>query len=154
MHASDLVEPLPTARLDDDLLSAIRMVLQQGLPGLVAADERGTVIACVSLVDLVRVALPRYLRDAPVLVRTVDEGSADRVAAALVGARVADAVEEAATRTPVVRPSATAVELAEIMARQRCSLVLVDSEGDGPRGVVTANRLLDLLVAGAEGPPR
>lgn len=154
MHAADVVESLPTALPGDDVLSAVRMVSQRGLPGLVVADERGEVVGCLSSVDLLRLALPRYLREDPGLARVFDEEHADRIAAALVGTRVGDVVGEARDRVPMARPRATVVELAELMARWSCPLVVVEKEEGGTLGVVTANRLLELLVAAAGGAPR
>jgi CBS domain-containing protein len=154
MRAAGVVETLPTARLDDDILSAVGLVLRHGLPGLVAADEHGLVVGCVSSVDLLRLALPRYLRGEPALARTFDEGRADRIAAALAGIRVGDVVDEAAGWIPSARPQATLVEVVELMARQRCPLVLVEKEEGGVLGVVTANRLIELLVTAVAGPTR
>ena len=152
MFAAGAVETLPGARLDDDVLSAVRRALQHGLPGLVAADERGEVVGCLSWVDLIRLVLPGYLREEPRLARTFDEEHADRIAATLVGTRVGDVISGAAHRTPIARPQATAVELAELMARHRCPLVLVEKETGGILGIVTASRLLELLVAAAAEP--
>jgi CBS domain-containing protein len=154
MRASDIVESMPTVGLDDDLLSAIREILRRGLPGLIAADQHGSVVGCLSMVDLVGVALPGYLRDTPTLARAIDEGYADRLAAGLAGTRVSEAIGEAARTAPVVRPEATAVELAEIIVRHRSAVVLVRGDDGHARGVVTADRLLAALVAQAEGTPQ
>lgn len=150
MHAADVIETLPTARVDDDVLSAVRMVSRRGLPGLVVADERGEVVGCMSSVDLLRLALPRYLRDEPGLARVFDEEHADRIAAQLAGIRIRDVVGETADRIPTARQRATVVELAELMVRRRCAIVLVEGEEGGTLGIVTANRLLELLAAAAE----
>ena len=154
MLAADVVETLPTARPGDEVLSAVQMVSQRGLPGLVVADERGEVLGCLSSVDLLRLALPRYLMEDPGLARVFDEEHADRIAAALVGTRVSDVLGRARDRVPMARPRATVVELAELMARWCCPLVVVQKEGGGTLGVVTANRLLELLVAAAGDAPR
>jgi CBS-domain-containing membrane protein len=150
MFAAGAVETLPGARLDDDALSAVRLALRRGLPGLVAADERGEVVDCLSWVDLIRLVLPGYVRGEPRLARTFDEEHADRIAATLVGTRVRDVIGGPRTRAPTARPQATAVELAELMARHRCPLVLVENQAGGILGIVTASHLLELLVAAAE----
>lgn len=154
MHAVDVVETLPAARLDDAILPAMLMVLQRGLPGLAIADERGHVVACMSSVDLLRLVLPRYLHDQPHLARVFDEQHADRVAERLAQTPVRDVVGETAGRVPVVRPEATVVEIAEMMARQCCPLAMVEREGGGTLGIVTANRLLEVLVAAVGDQPR
>jgi CBS domain-containing protein len=154
MHAAGVVETLPTAHLDDDVLPAIRMVLRHALPGIVIADASGAVVCYLSSTDLLRLALPGYLRDEPGLARVLDEEHADRIAAALVGARVGEVVGDCGDRIPVAGPQASVVELAELMARRRCPLVLVEREDGEMLGMVTANRLLDLIVTAAEDPSR
>ncbi|MDQ4093991.1 MAG: CBS domain-containing protein [Actinomycetota bacterium] len=150
MRAANVVETLPTARPGDDVLSAVGMVSRHGLPGLVVADERGEVVGCMSSIDLLRLALPPYVRADPGLARVFDEEHADRIAAALAGTRVRDVVGEATDRIPMAPPQATVVELAELMARKCCPLVLVEKAEGGTLGIITVNRLLKLLVAAAE----
>ncbi|WP_116103775.1 CBS domain-containing protein [Amycolatopsis thermalba] len=150
MHAADVVEPLPTARLDEAALSAARTLARHGRPALAVLDEQDQVVGCLSALDLVRLALPRYLRDEPCLARTFDEAHADRVVATLATTAVRDVIGEVAARIPVARPDATVVELAEMMARQSCPAVLVERSAGGAAGVVTASRLLELLVSAVE----
>jgi CBS domain-containing protein len=151
MHAADVVETIPTARPDDEVLSAVRMVCRHGLPGLVVADERGDLVGCLSSIDLLRLVLPRYLQDDPGLARVFDEEHADRIAAALAGTSVRD-VAGAMKRVPMVRSEATVVEIAELMVLRSCPIVLVKGEDGGTLGVVTANRLLLLLMDAVEAP--
>jgi len=150
MRAADVAESLPTARLDDDVLPAMRMVSRHNLPGLVVADEHGHVVACAATVDLLRLALPRHLWNEPCLARVFDEAYADRIGAKLTGTRIRDVVGEIAGRIPLARPEATVVELAELMARRGCPLVLVGTEEGHVVGIVTANRLLQALAAAVE----
>ncbi len=151
MHAADVIENLPTVSPGDDALSAVLIVARQRLPGLIVADHQGAVVSCVTSTDLLRAALPRYLREEPNLARVLDEKHADGIAAALVGACVGDVVRDIADRVPVARPRATVVEVAELMVQWCCPLVLV-AEKNGPHlGVVTANGLLALLAAKAQG---
>lgn len=149
MHAADVVEELSAARPDDDVLSAVRTVCENGLPGLVVVDDQGDVVGCIPSIDLLRLAMPRYLQDDPGLARVFDEDYADHIAARLIGTRVRDLLGEAMNRVPVARPRATVVEVAELMVVWSCPLVVVEKEGGGTLGVVTANRLLDLFVTGA-----
>lgn len=148
MHAADIVENLPTAGLDDEILSAISTLVQHRLPGLAVVDEQAHVVGCVSAVDLLRASLPRYLHGDSRLGRVLDESAADQIVRTLAGVRVRDAVRELAP-VPAVRPQATAVELAELMAERGSPIVLVETEGAGTPGVVTVNHLLELLVAAA-----
>jgi len=153
MHAADVVEDLPTVRPDHDVLTAVRMVAERHLPGLVVVDDHDQVVGCMSLIDLLRVALPRYLRDDPNLARVFDEEHADRIAATLVGTRVGEVMADVADRIPVARPRATLVELAELMVQWSCPLVLVKQRDGATLGVVSADRLLRLLADNAKEPP-
>jgi hypothetical protein len=112
VHAADVVETLPTARLGDEFLSAVRMLSRDRLPGLVVSDEQGVVVGCVWSIDLLRLVLPRYTLDQPILARVFDENHADRIATDLVHTRGRDVVGELIGRAPIVRPRATVVELA------------------------------------------
>jgi CBS-domain-containing membrane protein len=149
MHAADIVESLPTAGLDDEVLTALRTTVRHRLPGLVVTDETGSVVGCVSSIDLLRVTLPRYLHGDPRLARVIDETSADRIARTLTGVRIRDVFGHL-DQVPGVRPQATVVELAEVMAARGCPIVLVEREDGGVPGTVTVNRLLELLVAAAD----
>lgn len=151
MRASDVVQTLPAARLVDAVLPAMRTVARRDLPGLVVVDEQDRVVACVLLSDLVGLVLPRYMRDEACLARTFGEADADRIAEWLMGASVGDVVGEVEEQIPVVRADATLVELAETMSRQRCALVMVEQRETGVLGVVTAGRLLEVLVDAAMG---
>ncbi len=153
MHAADVIEPLPTAGLDDAVLSAARMVSEHGLPGLAVVDEQHHLVACVSSVDLLSLAVPGYLRDDPGLAAVFDEGYSDTIAAVLVGTRIRDVVSRVADRVPVARSRATLVELAEMMTRRCSPLVMVEQEGRA-LGIVTVNRLLAVLVAAVGDAPR
>ena len=150
MRAADVIEALPTVPRFD-LLSAVRLVVARRLPGLVVADERGQVIGCMSLIDLLRVALPRYLHEDPNLARVFDDEHADRIAATLVGSRVGDVMGRTAERIPSARAGATLVELAELMVQWSCPLLVVAREDGATLGVVSANGLLALLAATAQG---
>lgn len=152
MHAADLVESLPTAGLDDDILTALRTTVRHRSPGLAITDETGGVVGCVSSVDLLRVILPRYLHGDPRLARVLDESSADRIARTMTGIQVRDVIGQL-ERIPGVRPHATVVELAEVMAERGCAIVLVEAGDGGVPGTVTVNRLLELLVTAADEAP-
>lgn len=150
MQAGDVVETLPTALPDDDVLTAVQMVVRQGLPGLAVADEQGRVVGGISSINLLRVVLPHYFFDDPSLAQVIDESHADRIAAELVGKRVRDVLERVTERIPRVRATATVVELGAIMALRRSPFALVEREEGGMLGIVTANRLLGLLADAVE----
>ncbi len=149
MHAADVAETLPTTTVDDNVLAAVRKMTAARMPALLVADDKGQFVGCASTIDLLAAALPRYFLENRNLAWLVDERSADRVAARLVGVRVGDVLGEC--RVPVAGPDATVVELAELMVEWRSGVVLV-KDGATAVGVVSAERLLELLVAAAEEP--
>jgi hypothetical protein len=63
-------------------------------------------------------------------------------------------VGERANWIPNARPQATLVEITEQMARWRSPIVLVEGEEGGVLGLVTANRVLELVLAGTGERPR
>lgn len=150
MRAADVMEPLHSARLDDALLPVLRMVAQQRLPGLAVVDEGDRVVTCLSTVDLVGLVLPAYLHSQPGLARVFDEQTADRSCILRVDSLLRAVVGEVVNRVPVARPHATVVELAELMARRNCALVLVKTDDGRDLGVVTAHQLLGALAVAAE----
>jgi CBS domain-containing protein len=154
MHASDVVESIPSARLDDAVLPAVRMVLRHDLPGLIVIDEQGRAVAGISSVDLLRATLPRYVRNEPCIARLYGEEHGDLIAAQLAGASVRDVIGDIAGRIPVARRQATLVEVAEMMARLCCPVVLVERDADSMLGMVTANGLLKVLLAAVEDSPQ
>lgn len=151
MHAAEVAQDLPVVRIGESAMSAIRVVVAHGLPGLVITDETNRVVACVSAADLLRLVLPDYLRGRPCLSRVLGEDVADRIAARLVDVPLRQVVTECTGSVPEARSEATLVELAELMSRRGCTLALVRSDGGGVSGVVTLHRLLEALVAGAAG---
>nr|WP_198151643.1 hypothetical protein [Kibdelosporangium sp. MJ126-NF4] len=103
--------------------------------------------------DLLRAVLPNYVRDEPCLARLYGEEHGDLIAARLMGLSIHEVIGGLAGRIPVARRQATLVELAEMMARLGCSVVLVERDADSMLGMVTANGLLKALVAAVEGRP-
>jgi CBS domain-containing protein len=151
MHAAEVAQSLPVAHLDDTAMSAVQVVVAQGVPGLVVTDEADQVVACVSAVDLLRLVLPDYLRGRPCLSRVIEEDVADRIAARLTDVPLRQVVTETEGGVPEARAEATLVELAELMGRRGCALALVRADTGGAHGVVTVHRLLEALAAGAAG---
>lgn len=143
MRAADLAQAVPVVRATDDLVTAMRRMGTDGLPGLVVAVGSSFVVVPAS--QVLRAALPRYLLDDAALARVWDEASADRLAERLAGLHVADllAALEVDPDAPaaVVDSGATAVEMAAVMAEAHVPLVAVVDDG-ALVGVVTAISLI------------
>ncbi|MFN8167648.1 MAG: hypothetical protein U0S36_02565 [Candidatus Nanopelagicales bacterium] len=148
MHAAELVVPAPVVRLDDPVLTALQVLLDSGLPGLVVRDGDRHLVVPGS--QVLRVALPRYVRDDPSLSRVWDEASADALVAQVAGLTVADLMEaldlDEGSPTTMVGADATTIEVAAVMSAAHVPLVAVLDAGRF-MGVVTVEALVAHLVS-------
>ncbi|GAU71149.1 hypothetical protein SSP35_28_00240 [Streptomyces sp. NBRC 110611] len=153
MRARDLAEPYSSIRSDADAVEAVRLLVDQRLPGVLVVGPTGRPYAILPASDLVRTLVPGYVQEDPLLAEVIDEPHADRLCRALRGRSVADCLPLGRPYLPTTGPDSTAVEIAELMARLRTPLVAV-VEPSGPDqgqliGVVTATRLLQYLLQAA-----
>ncbi|WP_151483947.1 CBS domain-containing protein [Streptomyces albicerus] len=152
MRARDLAQPYASIGADRDAATAVRLMIDGRLPGLLVADSEGLPYAILSGDQVVRAHLPFYVWEDPVLARVIDEPYADRIGQALAGRRIADCLPPGRPFLPAVAPDSTAIEVAELMARTRSHLVaVVERRGHGaPRllGIITTARLLEQLHSG------
>lgn len=150
MRARDLAEPYVSVSHDADAIDAVRLIVEQRLPGLLVTDSAGQPYAALPVCDVVRALVPGYVREDRGLARVIDERHADHLCSALGGRTVADCLPVRRPLLPAAAPDWTAVELAELMARSRSPFIAVieRSEEDPGRllGVVTAARLLERLL--------
>jgi CBS domain-containing protein len=147
VRARELAVPAPVVESDRLVGDALRVLLSAGLPGLVVHDASGFLVIPAS--QVLRVALPRYVRDDPSLARVWDEASADALSSRLDALTVADLVQalDRQERTPdtAVDGDATLVEVAAVMAAAHVPLVAVVDDGRF-LGVVTVNGLVERLL--------
>lgn len=145
MHAEELARPYPTVGLDTDAAEAVRSLTERERPALIVVDERDHPVAVLPASQVLRGAIPRYVQDDPALARVIDESFADQMTAWLADKTVADLMPTKRTPLPVVAPDDTVLEIAAVMAANRCPLVAVVEDGpDGPRllGAVSAGELV------------
>lgn len=147
MRARDLAVPAPVVEPDQRLSDALRVLVSAGLPGLVVAQGDGYLVIPAS--QVLRVALPSYVRDDPSLARVWDEASSDSLASTLAHLTVADLVR-ALDRHPrepatAVDGDATLLEIAAVLSAAHVPLVAVVDDGEF-LGVVSVNRIVDRLV--------
>jgi hypothetical protein len=133
MHAADIAEPYPVVGVDTSALVAARLIARDRLPGLVVTERDGTPKAVLPASEVVRFMVP-----------------AERIAARLGRATVADLLPAKPVELPVLKADDTLVELAAIMARLRSPLCAV-MQGTTVLGVVTAARLLELVCGEQPG---
>ncbi|MDG9715608.1 CBS domain-containing protein [Streptomyces sp. DH24] len=156
MRARDLAEPYVSVAKDADAIEAVRLIVEQRLPGLLVTDSEGQPYAALPAHDVVRTLVPGYVQEDRGLARVIDEPHADRLCRALQGRTVADCLPVGRPFLPTADSDWTAVEVAELMARTRSPLIaVVERTGHGSGrlvGVITAAGLLERLLQVAHMP--
>lgn len=145
MHGSEIVEEFPVVALDSSALEAAQLLAEHRLPGLIVTDEKGRPSTILPASQVVRFLVPSYVQDDPSLARVIAESDADKVAAKLDGVSVRKLLPDAPKEQPIVNGDDTVLEIAAIMARLRCPLVVV-VDGEEVLGAVTASRLIELAL--------
>ena len=145
MHGDQIAEEFPVVSLDSGALDAVRLLAERRLPGLIVTDKQGRPFSVLPASQVVRFLVPSYVQDDPSLARVIDETLADRVADRLAGATVRKLLPAEPKELPVVNHDDTILEIAAIMARLRCPLVVVTKD-DQIIGAITASRLLELAL--------
>lgn len=150
MRARDLAEPYVSASKDTDAIEAVRLSVEQNLPGLMVMDSVGQPYTALPVCEVLRTLLPGYVQEDRGLAEVIDERHADHLCRALRGCTVADCLPVERPLLPAAAPDWTAVEIAELMARSRSPLIAVVARSDEDPGrllgVVTAARLLERLL--------
>lgn len=145
MRARDLAVEMPTVRRETTAVEAARLLAVQNLPGLIVVDEAGLPDAILPGTRVLRMAVPGYCQDDPVLARVVDEPAADVFIAELGDRTVGDGLSQSRKDLPVVSGEATLLEVASVMAATRTPLVAV-VEDDRMLGAITLDALLDRML--------
>ncbi|HEY1180264.1 MAG TPA: CBS domain-containing protein, partial [Phytomonospora sp.] len=141
MRARDLAVRFPTVRRHTLAIEAARLLAGQDLPGLIVVDDEGLPCKVLPGTQVLRMAVPGYCQDDPVLARVIDEPEADLFLRELGDRTVGDGLEEADRELPVVDGVATALEIASVMAASSSPVVAV-VEGGAMLGAVTLDALL------------
>jgi CBS domain-containing protein len=140
-----MAEDFPVVSLDDEARQAVELLASRRLPGLIVTRPDGSPYAVLPASQVVRFLVPSYVQDDPSLARVIDESLADRVADKLAGVTVRKLLPDESAEIPVVNHDDTILEIAAIMARLRCPLVVVVRDHHIV-GAITASRLLELAI--------
>ena len=140
-----MAEDFPVVSLDDEARQAVELLASRRLPGLIVTRPDGSPYAVLPASQVVRFLVPSYVQDDPSLARVIDESLADRVADKLAGVTVRKLLPDESAEIPVVNHDDTILEIAAIMARLRCPLVVV-VRGRHVIGAITASRLLEFAI--------
>ncbi len=148
MRARDLAVPFPAVGLDDDAVTAARLMAERKLPGILVCRGDGNPHTILPGSQVLRFVIPRYVQDDEALARVVDEQAADDMFAELAGKRVRDLLPTEQRELPVVQGDDTVMEVAALMARAHSPLVAVVEDGT-LLGCVTVAALLERYLPGA-----
>lgn len=157
MLASDLIENVPTVHRTTSALEAARIVATLRVSGVVVADDAGEPVAVIPGTQLLKLVVPRYVRENAALAHVYDEAAADEISARLSERTVADLLDDddaVTTHVPEVAPGDTLVEIAAVMVREHSPVVVVRERRGTCTGVVTLARVLAAVLdaAGEAGP--
>ncbi len=150
MQARHLVERIPVVRRETSALEAARIVATLRTNGVVVADADGHPVALVDGTQVLRLVVPRYVREDPLLAHVYDEAGADEIGARLLGRTVGDLLDDddvAVQPLAQVLPDDTLIEIAAVLVRERAPMVVVRDEAGTSSGVVTLARVLAAVLA-------
>ncbi|MGY0237169.1 CBS domain-containing protein [Longispora urticae] len=146
MRARDLAAPFPVVEPSTPAVEAARLLAGNNLPGLIVVDAQVRPVTILPGTQVLRLAVPSYIRDDPALARVIDEPHADTFLAELGDRTVAECLPSQPKELPVVDGDATVLEVAALMARSRSPLVAVVDSTGVLVGAITLDALLDRLL--------
>lgn len=153
MHASELAEVVPTVTRRTTALEAARVIAEHRLSGLIVADDAGIPVAVVPGTQVLKLFVPRYVREDASLAHVYDEAGADELCAALEDKTVAALFDSDEIRTqslPSVLPEDTLVEIAAVMVEAHSPLVVVRDRAGTYSGVISFSRAMAAIATAAE----
>ena len=146
MRASDVAISMETVTEDMPARAAARVLAAQDLPGLIVVDAKGRPSTVLAGTQVLRMALPSYCQDDPMLARVVDEAAADVILEGIGNRTVADLLPRRRPELPAVSADATLLEVASVMARSNVPLVAVVDAERVMLGAITLDGLLDRVL--------
>ncbi|MEU8251339.1 CBS domain-containing protein [Nonomuraea sp. NPDC048916] len=146
MQAREIAVKLPTVTVHDPVARAVRVMAMGGLPGLIVVDDKSRPRMVLPGTQVLRMAVPGAFQEDPALARTIDEAHADLFWEALGNLTVGDCLPRQQVSPITVKPEATLLEVAALMARMRSPLVAVVDRSGVLAGAITLDRLLTSLA--------
>jgi len=149
MQARDIAVQVPTVTMDDSVTQAVRVMALARLPGLIVVDGEGRPRVVLPGTQVLRLTVPHAYQEDPALARIMDEAYADNFWHDLADMTVGDCLAQPVARPATVPTTATLLQVAALMARQRSPLVAVVDDDGILTGAITLDRLLaNLTLAG------
>jgi CBS domain-containing protein len=118
MQAREIAIQLPTVRVGDPVAKAMRLMVVNRLPGIIVVDEADRPIAVLPGTQVLRLAIPSSYQNDPALVRTIDELHAELFWQEPGNWTVGDCLPDTIAKPATVRPDATLLEIAAVMAQK------------------------------------
>jgi CBS domain-containing protein len=146
MDARDLVVPLPAVSVATSVRDAARLVADQHAPGLIITDESGAVLGAISTTQLLRMALPTYLSQAPGLTRSFGDSSVASLFDECADRTVGSCMSGKHATSPTIAAGSRLLEVAELMARADSPVVAVVDPPQSIVGAVTADAVMLALL--------
>jgi CBS domain-containing protein len=140
MRASDLARAVPTVTRRTSALDAARLIAEHGLAGLNVADDQGVPVAVVPGTQVLKLVVPRFVREDASLAHVYDEAGAQELCAELGRKSVGDLLDsdEVETRElPSVSPDDTLIEIAAVMIERHAPVIVVRDRNGTYAGSIT-----------------
>lgn len=146
MKASDIVKPIPTVALDDPVLSAVYLMNDARLPGIVVVNEQHQPVSVIAGTQVLRMSILHAYHDDPALARVIDEKHADLLTEDCDMRTVGECLGEKLGKLVTAHNDATLLEVASLMSRNRCPLVAIVGKDKTLVGGITLANLLATLA--------
>ena len=149
MQAKELAKPYPTIRMDTAAADAARLLAERRLPALIVVDGNEHPLAILPASQVLRMMIPRYVQEDAALRGSWTRPSPTGSWRPWTARTVADLLPRERVPLPVVAPDDTVLEIAAIMAANRCPLVAVVEERSKTApltGAISAAELIDRLL--------
>ncbi len=150
MRAADLVEQIPTVTAATGALEAAELIARYRLSALIVADENGLPVAVIPGSQVLKLVVPRYVREDPTLAHAYDESGAEELCAELAGHTVGELLDDDDVRrveVPSVKPDDTLVEIATVMVQAHSPLVVVRGKDGAYHGAITFSRTMAAIAS-------
>jgi CBS domain-containing protein len=151
MHASDIAIQVPTVTLRDPVTTAVKLMADRHLPGLIVVDDASRPRVVLPGTQVLRMIVSHSYQRDQALARTIDEAHADLFWKELGNRTVRDCLPRELAKPVAVSTDATLLEVANLMARMHSPLVAVVDRGGYLVGCITLTSLLASLALSDAG---
>lgn len=147
MRARDLAVSVPPVRVDDSVLRVVKLMVNEGLPGVIIVDGENKPQYVVPDSQVLSLMLAQYSDDSA-LVRTIDEASADKFWSGMGTRSIGDCLKLRLDEARLVKvpADATVLEVASALSKARSALIAVVDDRGKLTGCITLNGLLTAVA--------